>query len=74
MENTKLLFCGTERSDTTGTSLQLYVNQFNEIVVIIDDFTDLSLMTGHQHICISRETAIKLSKELKKQISLLDTL
>ncbi len=72
MENTKLLFCGTGRSETFEVALQLYANDFDEVFISIRDFEDDDLRTNQHHICISKQTAIKLSKELKKQISLLD--
>lgn len=72
MENTKLLFGGTERSETFEVALQLYTNEFDEVFILIRDFEDDDLKSNQHHICISKQTAIKLSKELKKQISLID--
>jgi hypothetical protein len=74
MENTKLLFGGTERSETFEVALQLYANDYDEVFILIRDFEDDDLITNQHHICISKQTAIKLSKELKKQISLLGQL
>lgn len=72
MENTRLLFCGTERSATFEIALQIYANEHDELFILIKDFEDDDIRTNQHHICISKQTAIKLSKELKKQISLLD--
>jgi hypothetical protein len=72
MENTKLLFGGTERSATFEVALQIGANEFDEVFILILDFEDDDLRTNQHHICISKQTAIKLSKELKKQISLID--
>jgi len=72
MENTKILFGGTERSETFECALQLFTNSYDEIYISIKDYEDDDLRTNERHICISKQTAIRLSKELKKQISLID--
>jgi hypothetical protein len=72
MENTKLLFGGTGRSETYEIALQIYANDYDEIFISIHDYEDDDIRTNQHHICISKQTAIKLSKELKKQISLID--
>lgn len=72
MENTRLLFGGTKRSATFEIALQIYANEQNELFILIKDFEDDDIRTNQHHICISKQTAIKLSKELKKQIALLD--
>ena len=38
MEHTKLLFGGTERSETFEVALQLYTNEFDEVFILIRDF------------------------------------
>jgi len=64
MENTRLLFCGTQESGTQETSLELWATDNNDIIIIMES-------DGVQLMNISKQTAIRLSKELKKQISLL---
>ena len=72
MENLRLLFGGTERSQTFEIALQMYATDNDEILIKITDFEDDDIMTNQKHICMNKITAIKLSKELKKQIALLD--
>ena len=64
MANVKLVFSGTERSGTEESELQLYHTAHNEILVEIND-----LDSEPSIICLDRLTAIRLHKELKKQIS-----
>ena len=67
MGNVKLIFAGTEISNTEDHSLQVYANYRNELFVSIEmqDFPEA-------FICLDKLTAIKLSKELRKQIALLE--
>lgn len=67
MANTKLLFYGSEIGETQEHSLQCYSNQSNEIYISIDsNFNQIP-----DFITLDRSTAIKLHRELKKQISFL---
>lgn len=68
MANITLLFQGTERSSTDTTSLETYANKFNEIFIEIE-------MDGtyHAHICLDKSTAVRLVRELKKQIGFLES-
>lgn len=68
MANVKLIFNGSEISETTGYELQLYVNKQNEIFISIADH---SMQNPYRFICLDKSTAIKLSKELRRQISLI---
>ena len=64
MPNVKLLFCGTERSETQQHQLECYYNINNDIYINID------MPEGNYgFICLDKSTAIKLHRELKKQIS-----
>lgn len=65
MENVKLLFYGTEESKTSETKLELFATVDNDIMIIMEG-------DGIQLMNISKHTAIRLCKELKKQIALLD--
>lgn len=58
------LFKGTRASDSDDASLELLVNHRNEIYISIEK-------EGHlpSYVCLDIETAIKLSKELRKAIS-----
>lgn len=66
MANTKLFFCGSK--ETQKTTLRCYYNKKEDIYIEIDsgekgDFSNI------QFITLDKETAIKLHRELKKQIS-----
>ena len=63
-----LIFNGTKKSNTENTVLQIYRNVQNEITLIIKE----EYVEHITFIDFDRETAIKLVKELKKQISLLE--
>ena len=65
MANVKLLFYGTER--TEDATLECYHDVHNEISIIIED----SETRTFEIITLDRETAIKFSKELRKQIALI---
>lgn len=60
-----LLFQGSKSSDTQEHTLKVFANTNYEIYIEIE-----TLGYGEQSfIVLDRETAIKLSKELRKQIS-----
>ena len=64
MANVKLVFSGTETSRTKEHTLVCYHNAGNDIFIeIVTDSQETS------YICLDRATAIKLHRELKKQIS-----
>jgi len=67
MGNVRLIFGGAENSGTNDHSLELYVNYRNELFISID----MESMP-EAFICLDKSTAIKLSKELRKQIALLE--
>jgi hypothetical protein len=62
----KLLFYGSDKSETSEHSITCYCNIHHEIYIEIsmghNDFTRYC-------VCLDKETAIKLSKELRKQIA-----
>jgi hypothetical protein len=62
----KLIFNGSKISKTEDHELKLYANNKNEIFVDIDipEFSN-------SFIVLDKETAIKLSKELRKQIAII---
>lgn len=62
MSNTRLIFYGTDSKQES--QLQLFCNTKKEIFIQIE--TDGFVP---QYICLDRETAIKLSKTLKAEIS-----
>lgn len=72
MANVKLIFQGTEESSTNEIGLQCYSNSNNNIYISIKDY-DCNQDYSIQHICLDKETAIKLHRELKKHISFLES-
>lgn len=63
MSRYKLLFYGTEKSQTEEHTLECFVNHNKEIFIQIDD-------NGHnQFICLDVSTAIKFSKTLRTEIN-----
>jgi hypothetical protein len=66
----ELVFQSTERSEIT-TNLVVRCNQFNEICIKIAD-PELNHDFNFQYICLEKDAAIKLAKELRKQISFLE--
>lgn len=67
MANTTLVFHGTERSGTDQTKLMCYKNTHNNIFIKIEDG-----VYEPAFICLDKNTAIKLHRELKKHISFLE--
>jgi hypothetical protein len=68
MANFKLVFSGTETSRTEEHTLVCYHNTQNDIFIEIE--------TSYQessYICLDRATAIKFHRELKKQISFIES-
>lgn len=66
----ELVFHSTERSEIK-TNLIVRANAFNEIYIEIADPT-VQHHLNFQYVCLERESAIKLAKELRKQISFLE--
>ena len=68
MANVKVVFYGSVKSNTSEHSLNCYANASDEIFISIDMDNDFPFAS---FISIDKETAIKLSRELRKQISLI---
>jgi hypothetical protein len=66
----ELVFHSTERSESS-TNLIVRANQFNELYIEIAD-PQAQHHLNFQYICLDKQTAIKFSKELRKQISFLE--
>ena len=60
-----LVFHGTKESDTIQNELKLYCNIHNELYISIQE------ENCSAHIVLNKAIAIKLSKELRKQIALI---
>lgn len=73
MAKTKLVFLGTDRSETEMTELEVFANQHNEITIFIQEPQSDEPMYTAQSICLDKATAIKLVKVLKHNIAMLET-
>lgn len=63
MANVKLIFQGTERSKTDQNELEVFINNYNEIVIDMQE----------NLICFDKSTSVRLVRELKKQIGYLES-
>jgi hypothetical protein len=73
MANVKLVFCGDEQTENTKKEMQVYVNQYQKLYIEINDISDYAQgWDSLQYIVLDKQTAIKFSKELRKQIALID--
>jgi hypothetical protein len=68
MANVKLIFQGTERSKTDENELEVFVNIHNEIVLDIQRENEYPF-----YLCLDKPTAVRLVRELKKQIGYLES-
>ena len=66
----ELKFTSTERS-TQQSELKIHCNPYNEVYIHIKEI-ECSHDYCFQHICLDKQTAIKLAKELRRQISMLE--
>ena len=70
MAKVKLLFYGTEKTNTENITLECFHNSVNELSMVIND-NDFS---NQLVISFDKETAVRFSRELRKQIALIDKL
>lgn len=66
----QLKFYGTEETNTSDNSLDVFVNSQLEITVRIKD-ESVDHDYNQQLVSLDKQTAIRLSRELRKQIALL---
>jgi hypothetical protein len=71
MANVKLIFGGSEESNCSEITIECYVNNKNGLYISIQDH-EVNQCYSSAHIVLDKSTAIKLSKELRKQISLME--
>ena len=69
MANVTLIFQGTVESETSESKLVVYSNVNNEIFIQIDP----GGVFYPSHICLDKSTAVRLVRELKKQIGFLES-
>jgi hypothetical protein len=67
----QLKFYGTEETKTNDNSLEVFVNSHDEITVRIKD-ESVDHDYNQQLVSLDKQTAIRLSREIRKQIALLD--
>lgn len=63
----QLVFYGSEKSQTSNHELRCFCNTHHEIYVGIEMHHNME-----HFICLDKATAIKFSKELRKQIALIE--
>lgn len=63
MANIKVIFQGTERSKTNTTELEVYATINNEISIVIESEGNYPSL-----ISLDKATAVRLVRELKKEI------
>lgn len=72
MANVKLVFCGIDDTQNESKEMQVFINQFDKLLILIDDTSSYSTgWDNSQFIALDKETAIKFSRELRKQIALM---
>ena len=65
MANVRMIFHGTKISETNETELELFSTVNNEVFISITD-------NYEQSICLDKKTAVRLVRELKKQIGFIN--
>ena len=71
MANVKLVFGGAKEYLFNGITIELFKNTNGGLYISIIDTKDYDERTNQQCIVLDKETAIRLSKELRKQIALM---
>lgn len=72
MENVTLIFKGSELSETNKVELICEINMINEISISIKDF-EVEHDYNTQYISFNKQTAVRLVRELKKQIGFIES-
>jgi len=67
----QLKFYGTQKTNTQENSLEVFLNSEDEITILIKD-ESVSHDFNRQLLSLDKQTAIRLSRELRKQIALID--
>lgn len=68
MSNYKIIFGGSEKSKTEQHILQVFANTNNEIIISIEAKNDGTF----EFISLDKSTAIRFSREIRRQIALLE--
>lgn len=69
MSKQRIIFEGTENSGTYASQLEVYANKKNEVHISLFNWDILDIPLS---ICLDRNTAIKLVKQLKREIGKLE--
>jgi hypothetical protein len=64
MSNYKIIFIGTERSETNEHELEAFATNNDEIYVCIDMGVE-----QYSYLCLDKSTAIKFAKTLRTEIN-----
>lgn len=68
MANIKITFKGTEKSETSEHELVAFANTNNEIYICLEMDNNYP-----SFICLDKQTAVRLVRELKKEIGFLNS-
>lgn len=60
----EIIFTSTKESKL-GSRLEVFLNENNELTISIESI-------GIQYICLDRASAIKLGREIRKQVSFME--
>ena len=72
MANIRLLFQGSPSAECFEKTIEFYTDEKGLLVAEIIDHENEDNLTNSQFTCLDRSTAIKLCKELRLQISLME--
>ena len=70
MANVKLIFGGSQKHECFERTIECFVNTHGGLCIVITD--NECEYNNQQFTVLDKETAIKLSRELRKQISLME--
>ena len=71
MANIKLFFCGANEAEQQEKQLQAFTNDKGLLFISIENGKGNLEVSGIQFTALDKSTAIRLSRELRKQIALM---
>lgn len=72
MANVKLVFSGAQKYECFERTLVAYINAEGGLYIAIEDTESCEEWNNIQFTVLNKETAVRLSKELRRQIALMD--
>jgi hypothetical protein len=72
MANVKIIFGGSEKHKCFERTLIAYTNSEKGLYIAIEDTESCEEWNNIQFTVLDKETAVRLSKELRRQIALMD--